>query len=53
MSTVTITLTPEQRKQIKDATGQDVSEFRIGLATKGELSDGNSDKSRGDHSTPI
>ena len=39
MSTVTLTLTPEQRKQFKDATGQDATELHLNVETKGQLSD--------------
>ena len=36
---LTITLTADQQKQIKDATGRSVSELRVNLTAKGSLSD--------------
>ena len=36
---LTLKLTDEQRKQIKEATGKDVSEINIKLASTGRLSE--------------
>ena len=36
---LTITLTAEQQKQIKDATGKSIKELNIDLASTGNLSD--------------
>ena len=36
---LTITLTPEQQKQIKDATGKQLTELNIDLASTGHLSE--------------
>ena len=44
---LTITLTPDQQKQIKDATGRSVSELRFDLTTKGSLSETELDKVAG------
>jgi hypothetical protein len=35
---LTISLTPEQQKQIKDATGKSIKELNIDVSTTGELS---------------
>jgi hypothetical protein len=44
---LTITLTPDQQKEIKDATGRSVSELRVDLTTKGSLSEMELDKVAG------
>jgi len=44
---LTITLTADQQKQIRDATGRSVSELRIGLAAPGELSEKDLDQVSG------
>jgi len=36
---LTIKLTDDQQKQIKDATGRSISELRVDLTTKGSLSE--------------
>ena len=38
MSEVTIHLTEEQQKQIKNATGKDMTELNLGFGPQGELS---------------
>jgi hypothetical protein len=42
---LTIKLTDEQQKQIKEATGKDVSELDIELAATGHLTEQNLDQS--------
>jgi len=37
-TTVTLILTPEQRKQFKVATGQDATELQLRVPVKGQLS---------------
>jgi hypothetical protein len=39
MKKMTIPLTSEQQKQIKDATGKDIAELNLSFAAQGELSE--------------
>jgi len=41
---LTIKLTDDQRKQIREATGKDISELNIELASTGHLSENNLDQ---------
>ena len=47
MSKVTIPLTEEQRKQIKKATGKDMTELNIDLTATGNLTEKELDKVAG------
>jgi hypothetical protein len=44
---LTITLTDEQQKQIRDATGRSVTELNIGTGASGELSEKELDQAAG------
>jgi hypothetical protein len=44
---LTIKLTDDQQKQIKDATGRSVSELTVGLTSKESLSEADLDKVAG------
>lgn len=45
--TLTLKLTKDQQKQIKDATGKDVSELNIDTASTGQLSESDLDRAAG------
>jgi hypothetical protein len=44
---LTITLTPDQQKQIQEATGRNVAELHFDLAATGELSEADLDQVSG------
>jgi hypothetical protein len=47
MKKITIQLTSEQQKQIKDATGRDMTEVNLGFARQGELGESDLDQVQG------